>query len=193
LRTRLASELTPYDYQVVRDNFVWPDHIARLLTTAGIVAWFGPGTVCDPACGDASILEAAYRLRPFVSAILGDISVPQIEALRPSFPAKLRFGTAIETLGDLPDKSVDVVVLTEILEHVEDPETLLREARRVGGALVASSPIDEVPGTGNHEHVWSYSTGDYFDMLREAGWNPVISQMLELPGYVYRFQTWGCR
>lgn len=193
MRTRLANQLSEDEYQVIRSNFVWSDHVARLLTTAGVVSWFSPETVCDPACGDASILEAAYRLRPFRQAILGDLSIPQMVSLRPSFPASLHTGTAQHTLSLLPDQSIDTIVLTEILEHIEDPDSLLRAARRVGRSLVASSPIDEQAGVGNHEHVWSFTMSDYHLMLSDAGWNGVIYTTMKVFGLPYTFQTWGCR
>jgi len=44
----------------------------------------------------------------------------------------------------LKDESVDCVVLTEVLEHVREPDLVLREIRRVlrrGGKLVLSAPF----------------------------------------------------
>ena len=42
-----------------------------------------------------------------------------------------------------PDRSVDVVILGEILEHVHDPGEVLREARRVSRRLIVGSTPHE--------------------------------------------------
>jgi 2-polyprenyl-3-methyl-5-hydroxy-6-metoxy-1,4-benzoquinol methylase len=50
----------------------------------------------------------------------------------------------VERTG-LPSKSADLVVLTEVLEHAEEPESALREAERLlrkGGLLIVSVPWD---------------------------------------------------
>jgi 2-polyprenyl-3-methyl-5-hydroxy-6-metoxy-1,4-benzoquinol methylase len=190
---RLREPLPQAGYQVVRDNFAWPDHVLRLLVTAGVVAWLQPNSVCDPACGDASILEAAHRLRPFHKAFLSDISEPQVAALRPTFPAVLEVSDAQTALERLPE-NVDVIVLTEILEHIEDPGLLIRAARDRAKYLVASSPIDEQEGMGNHEHVWSWSRQSYADMLRAESWRPKTYTEIDFPGsgYPYTYQLWAC-
>jgi len=55
----------------------------------------------------------------------------------------VRCGDALDLVDGLPDDHFDCVVMNDILEHLVDPEALLRAARRVlapGGQLVASIP-----------------------------------------------------
>lgn len=190
MRERLAHR-PDFDYQVQRSNFVWRDHVERLLVTGSVIAWLGPDTVCDPACGDASVLEAAYRQRPFRTAFLGDISGPNIDALDPSFPvASALCAPADEMLATLASP-VDCIVLTEILEHLEDPDALLRLARAKGKMLVASSPCNEAADSDNAEHLWRFDIDGYAGMLIEAGWTITSLNVLSWPNYPYQFQIWS--
>ena len=196
MRRRLAEPLGPDGYQVVRSNFQWRDHEARLLATAAAVSWLKPSTVIDPACGDASIVTAANRLNPIDRAFLSDISQPQIDSLDAvglPYRASLLCGDAIKVMSTLP--VCDLVVLTEILEHVESPEAVLSMAYHRAGHLVASSPLNEDPGVGNHEHVWSWDKQGYREMLESVGWVPVAYQEVSfyVPGWPYAFQIWTCR
>lgn len=57
--------------------------------------------------------------------------------------------TEVDVVADayaipLPDGSVDTVLLTEVLEHLEDPRRALAECRRLlraGGCLIATTPF----------------------------------------------------
>jgi len=200
MRRRLRPALDASAYQVVRDNRAWNDHILRTLCTAAAIAWLEPKTIVDPACGDGSIVLAAARLWPLDGVVLADISSPQIEDLRQRFPfpfiAKVttHCEDANETLRQSASIALaDVVVMTEILEHVEVPEALLQEARKAGRFLVASSPLNEFEATGNHEHVWGWDRDGYREMLESTGWVPIAYQELSFFPPFYTFQLWVCK
>lgn len=198
---RLRDPLPATGYQVVRNNDVWVDHQLRVLSTAAMIAWFKPGSIADPACGDASVVLAARRLNPISRILLNDISTPQYRDLLERFQQQtssfvqerpnivLGNDSAEVFLEHMPE--VDLVVLTEILEHVEDPGQLVSLAAAKARFLVASSPIDESESVSNHEHVWSFSQESYEKLLRDGGWQPSAFEMID-PGSVYRFQVWGC-
>lgn len=188
---RLRLERTgQVDYQVERHNSDWPDHLARTNVTAGLIAWLQPGSVLDPACGDASIDFAAARLHGF-EARLGDISQPNVDAVAKSmWPGwSVVLGDALTTIAR--SGKADVVVLTEILEHVEDPDSILRAARKVGGFLVASSPMmrDRQVDT-NEEHLWQFDQDGYLEMLVQAGWQAFNKTIIYLPAFQYDFGVW---
>ncbi len=72
----------------------------------------------------------------------------------------------------LADHSVDVILSTQVLEHVEDPRSYLRECRRLlkdGGRLVVST-----------HGIWRYHP-DPLDLWRWTG--PGLRRLLELEGY----------
>jgi 2-polyprenyl-3-methyl-5-hydroxy-6-metoxy-1,4-benzoquinol methylase len=99
----------------------------------------GPGRrVLDLGCRDGTLTETYAEGNDVVG----------VDADREALAEAARLG--IETVWadldqplDLPDASFDVVVAGELLEHLRDPQQLVREARRVlrpGGTFVASVP-----------------------------------------------------
>lgn len=195
----------PYgDWDYVKS---WRDHRwdsnfierPRLWASAVALALGTPGTVCDPACGDATVVLQAHNLSPIEFALLGDISPDTIEKLVPAdlpFLSKRQVGDVFDTLRGLPDAPLThAIVLTEILEHLDDPDALLRLAREKARWLVASSPI--VPDGNDHttQHKWAFDMDGYREMLVTAGWEPVVWFTANAEGHPYAsgFQVWGCR
>ena len=191
----------PFDYQVERSNYAWQDHVLRTQVTGALISWFDPDTIIDPACGDGSIVAAAHKVRPIVAAVMADISRPNFyvigTGMRPFLPSTLTVEcqSIEETLA--VDRYFDMIVLTEILEHVEDPVLILRMARARAAVLVASSPL--IPDNGriddNPEHLWQFDSVGYRDLLVSGGWDPVslvpVSFFVEQFGY--DFQIWAAR
>jgi hypothetical protein len=180
----------PFDYQVERHNSQWTEHIARTNVTAGLIAWLGPGSVIDPACGDGSIVLSADRISPIERIVLADISQPNCEAIS-------RLGHEA-VVGDIMtmlsgDEVFGLVVLTEVLEHLERPDDVLKAARLVGRSLIASSPQMR-PGQvdTNQEHLWMFDSDGYREMLMATGWKPFFKAVMEFPSE-YDFQIWVCR
>lgn len=64
----------------------------------------------------------------------------------------------------------EVSVMTEVLEHVADPEDVLRWVRAGSKRLVCSSPWNEGPGNHCPEHAWAWDMDGYAALLRRAGW-----------------------
>jgi hypothetical protein len=199
VRLRLPPR-APVDYQVQRSNFAWADHVLRVQLTGALISWFCPDTILDPACGDASIVMSANRARPIAAARLGDISKPNcdyVESMEAAQYLPPQYSVVCQpvevTLAE--DRFYDLIVLTEILEHVEDPVALLRLARAHAKVVVASSPL--IPDTGgmddNPEHLWQFDAPGYSEMLKEAGWTPITLVPVTLipPQFIYDFQIWG--
>jgi hypothetical protein len=161
------------------------------MVTAGLIAWQRPTSLIDPACGDASVVAYALELVEIPHIELGDISEPNVEhALELGFAEAVWKGRCDVLLERT--KSFDLVVLTEILEHLEDPDTTLRLARKSASVLVASSPVmrpsqrDENP-----EHVWMFDKEGYEEMLRDSGWRPFQYTFLRFES-IYDFGIWVC-
>lgn len=198
MRLRLPDR-KPVNYQVARDNTTWRDHVLRVHVTASLLSWMNPTTVIDPACGDGSIVAAAHAIKPIDGAYLADISRPNFykvgSEMRSLLPPNLRVAcqTLEETLAD--PFTFDVVVLTEILEHVEDPVAVLRQARERASFLVASSPMFMDPNDRdpNPEHLWQFDVAGYDEMLAEAGWNSTVIMPIRLVEHMYDFQVWAAK
>ena len=96
-------------------------------------------SVLDVGCGAGVFLDI---IRPHCKKVAGlDISHVAINLLR----AKGIEGKVCE-LPEIPDKSFDVVVATEIVEHLDDPVGLLKEASRVARKKVIFTVPDNVLG-----------------------------------------------
>lgn len=190
MRQRTASQGIER-YNETRDTLrSGADHHYRAFATAAAIAELGPATVCDPACGDAAILALAHRMRPFEMAYLSDISVPQMNSLAVDFPHEHRVADITVALTEMPQ--VDLVVLTETLEHMADPDGLLRLARAKARWAVVSSPrIVEGTSDVNPEHLWQWDEAGYEDMLVAAGWKPLSVSLFHVYPPYYVFQCWS--
>lgn len=181
------------DYtNVRRTNATWTDHIFRTNVTAGLIASLAPQSVMDPACGDGSIVLAAAKLVVIPQLYLGEISRPDIDALQGIPDVHTNLGTISQSFAAFP--RVNVVVLTETLEHLPDPDAVVTAAREKADFLVASSPLvgaDEVDD--NMEHLWGFDEQGYAEMLEQGGWTPVIRNVLMFRDFPYTFQIWVAR
>jgi SAM-dependent methyltransferase len=93
----------------------------------------------DVGCGDGAV-SAAIRADRLT---LADVSAVALRRARAALPG----ATVVELEPDaplpLPDGTFDLVVCTEMLEHVRDVQLLLSEIRRVlepGGRLAVTTP-----------------------------------------------------
>jgi SAM-dependent methyltransferase len=142
-----------FDPNVMHGRLIEAEHLARYWWAARLVP---AKRVLDAGCGtgygsnilaesgaagvvgldiDGAVIEAARRsAHPLVSLEVGDVR-------------KLPF----------PDASFDVAVCFEVVEHLEEPERVLDELRRVlraDGILAVSSPNRDIypPGNPHHKH-----------------------------------------
>lgn len=184
----------PVDYQVERTNEQWVDHRARTLVTGGLIAWQRPVSILDPACGDGSIVLASMQHHSPQQVYLNDISIPSISRLKDrGLPPNIELSTR-----DIDDAiarhRVDMVVLTEVLEHLEEPDRTLSLAREHADRLVASSPeMREGQTDHNPEHLWQFDGHGYLEMLTQAGWSPFHKAHLAFTDLPYDFAVWVCR
>lgn len=130
--------------------------------------------VLDVGCNSGYIVDFI----PQAYAVHGvDVAPPLVER------AKNRLASAhLAEAEDLPfgDKSVNVVIVAEILEHVYSPLVVLREARRVASRLiVGSTPHPEgkwgPEGSNSHHHhryhVRCYTEEGLLSDLEAAGFS----------------------
>jgi 2-polyprenyl-3-methyl-5-hydroxy-6-metoxy-1,4-benzoquinol methylase len=178
-------------YAQPHDHHRWVDHELRVAVTVDVglqlpaQAGRGPYTsVADLSCGNGTIpARIAAEQHGHAEVYLGDYAV------RYHYHGPLE-----KTLNEISD--VDLYVCSETIEHLRDPNAVLRRIRAKAQVLLLSTPIGETapalgPG-GNPEHVWGWGVDDVGVMLRNAGWDPVIVNQLQLIKSVYDFQIWAC-
>ncbi|MEO8690149.1 MAG: methyltransferase domain-containing protein [Solirubrobacteraceae bacterium] len=115
------------------------DHAVALCARAGL----RPRTLVEIGCGDGALLaELGER---WVAPVLDgfELSPPAAELAR---ARTIRGARRIEAYDGsrvpADDGAYDLAVLSHVLEHVEDPAPLLREAARVAAAVLVEVPLE---------------------------------------------------
>jgi hypothetical protein len=183
VRTRLrpaysADELAQL-YATPHEHTRWADHVLRVITTIGVAQWmigqYQCRSVADLSCGDATIARALN----LPVTVLGDLA--------PGYDVRGPIEQTLDTLDP-----VDLFVCSETVEHLDDPDEVLRRIAGKADTLVLSTPIGETD-TGNPEHYWGWDVEDVTDMLVGAGWSITTTVIVKLPGWTYSYQIHGCR
>jgi len=128
--------------------------------------------VLEAGCGEGRIADFLYRNRQDIQLDAFDISEKVIEQAKKNYPY-IHFSTG--SIYDIrsPDGSYDLVVASEVLEHLENPEKAMKELLRVSKRYVLAT----VP----HEPIWRI-----LNLCRGKYWR----YMGNTPGHI---QHWGIR
>jgi hypothetical protein len=177
LRPAYSEDQLKEIYATPHQHKQWKDHIQRVESTIALAKWFNANSVADLSCGDGVIidsLDAAIKIK-------GDYA-----------PGYEFTGPIEQTITQIPN--VELFILSETLEHLDDPDAVLRQIRQKTKYLVLSTPNGETD-TENPQHYWGWNNADVKEMLQEAGFKPVIYQSLEFfeDPYTYNYQIWGCK
>jgi SAM-dependent methyltransferase len=108
----------------------------------------GGGRLLEVGCGEGWLLAAAARADYALSGL--DFSDAGIKRFHPELAPHVAFGDAFENLERLIETGVafDVVAMEHVLEHVLDPEALVRRLPRLlapGGVVAITVPNDFSP------------------------------------------------
>lgn len=202
---RTAGEESQYYNRVYPEGYrhdVWPDHVERVAASVEMIRQYSNqiASVADLSCGDAAIVRGLVGMKRLRTAYLGDLNgvdrVPE-DGWGRVRTHRLPPGPLPDTLApaNLHGGMIDLFVLSETLEHMDDPDALLRRLTLFSRYLFLSTPVDEPEGSGNLEHYWGWGTDDIHDMLEAAGWHPLERKILvpvsttHLPD-AYHYQLW---
>lgn len=175
----------------------WPDHVERVAASVALIRQYPDQvvSVADLSAGDAAIVRGLVGMERFRTAFVGDLNgAAPGDWPEPVHWTLLPSGPLPDTLAHL-DGKVDLFVLSETLEHMDDPDALLVELTRHARHLFLSTPLDESPNERNPEHYWSWGQADVHGMLQASGWNPLELKLLKpvstqhMPG-AYTYQLW---
>jgi 2-polyprenyl-3-methyl-5-hydroxy-6-metoxy-1,4-benzoquinol methylase len=144
-----------FDPAAMHGSLLEAEHLARYWWASRFVA---DKRVLDAGCGTAygtEILAGAGA-----SEVVGvDIDPGVVEAARQRGGVDVSFEVADARELPFANEAFDMVVCFEVIEHVEDPESILDELRRVLGAdglLAVSSPNRDVYPPGNPHHMHEF-------------------------------------
>ncbi len=102
----------------------------------------GPAVIVDIGCGDGLAAKVAAQLNPGHQFVGIDWSADALRQARAHGLALIRAG--VEGSGlPLVSASADVVIMSEVIEHLVDTDSALDEAFRIlkpGGSLLLSTP-----------------------------------------------------
>ncbi|HUS09854.1 MAG TPA: class I SAM-dependent methyltransferase [Pyrinomonadaceae bacterium] len=134
------NEQEDYDAYYTSENLTVPTFINSILDE--IVATFEPyrnnNLLLDVGCGAGTFLEAAARAGWDATGV----EVSRTAADHVTSKGFEVFCGELEKAG-YPDRHFDVVILSEVLEHVPDPKALLKASAKVlrpGGLLWGTTP-----------------------------------------------------
>lgn len=167
-------------YEEIEKNPVLRWLLRRLYRQVGReLSRFSPASVLDAGCGEGHALQYLE----FPDSYLGiDLNPDCIAYCQTHHPTR-KFATgSVSTLG-LNDQCFDVVICLEVLEHLPDPCTALKELARVARqGMVLSVPWEPFfqagnlvrgkygPTLGNHpEHVQHWGVRGFRHFLEQSG------------------------
>lgn len=195
MRIRLRPAYSPAElaalYAVPHRHDGWPDHRLRVAGTISLgremLDLFGhQSVIADLSCGDAVIPRdlIGYSTQPAKRAILGDIA-----------PGYELCGPIEQTLNQI--SFAGLFICSETIEHLDDPDAVLRKIRGKAGMLLLSTPLGETNDR-NPEHYWGWDEEGVEEMLQAAGWTTLLCRVVDYrpgPGETWMpasYQLWGC-
>jgi len=142
-------------------------------------------SILDVGCGPGIFLHELGERFPAASLQGVEYSTTALEAASPRLRARILQGDILEVAGRLAPASFDLIVCSEVLEHVRDPQAVvvtLTALAAPGATLLLTVPAgmqhwcaqDEAAG-----HLRRFETDEFRALLNHAG--------LEVP----RLYTWG--
>lgn len=141
------------------------------------------GLLLDAGSGDGWLIDANPKAH-FVSI---DLGMKNLRALREKFPRALLVCADVTQLP-FREGSLDGVVASEVLEHLNEPEAAAREFARVcksGAPVVLSTPYKETlryylcvhcnRPTPANAHIQTFDEKRHFRLLSDAGFEGIRS------------------
>lgn len=141
------------------------EHLVRYWWAAQLA----PGRrVLDAGCGAGYGSEILHKAGP--ASLTGiDIAESVVDAIRDALPESVTLDTGDVRSLPYPDKSFDLVVCFEVIEHIDEQQAVVEELARVltdDGILAISSPNPAKYPAGNPHHVKELTAAELDGLLK---------------------------
>jgi SAM-dependent methyltransferase len=153
--TEITSEEIPSDNPIHQ----------RLLKAYVVAEDYVQGDVLEVGCGEGRGIDLILPRAKSYSAI--DKIEEVIDRLRKKYPTGKFISGNIPPLGPFADNSFDVVVTFQVIEHIKDDVSFLKEIHRVlkpGGLAIITTPNRPMSLSRNPWHIREYTGKELGDL-----------------------------
>lgn len=134
-------------------------------------------SVVDLGCDDGELLYRIREERPWLTPLRGyTLGSQSVEFARSRGLDVTQGDFLTDDVGEF-----DLTVMTEVLEHLTDPHSFLKQVE--SPYLVVSSPSAETDEWHYEHHAWAWDLEGYRSLVEDAGWF-VVKQDECLAGFV---------
>lgn len=134
----------------------------------------------DIGCGVGTMCKLVQEKVPNTEIWGTDISKKTQEENNRRFPNIKFVGNQVGLLKDVPNEYFDVVFAGEILEHLDNPEDLFKDAfskLKKGGMFIVTTPLKD--SVRSPEHMWYFDIDDIEILFLNNGFSEVKFEQLK--------------
>ncbi|MGH9420370.1 MAG: class I SAM-dependent methyltransferase [Thermoanaerobaculia bacterium] len=147
----------------------------RVATILRLIEQSPSSSLIDLGCGNGQLLDEIARRFPQMKLAGIDLSENQLQENRERHPSIAWMAADLQKPVEASDR-FDVVVASEIIEHLDQPEALLRNAAllaRPGGMLILTTQSGTIRETERRVgHIRHFDAATLDAMLRATSWTP---------------------
>ena len=153
-------------------------------------------SVLEVGSGSALVLKGIAGAVSAEKKISSDLSVSMLCAAKVELPEAILVRANADRLP-FRESSIDLVILCDILEHVEDVPLVLKETKRIAKNIAFKIPLEKClmielqgiirkkksHGFGYHQsgHLYAWNINDVLSILASAGLEPLSYRLVEPP------------
>jgi 2-polyprenyl-3-methyl-5-hydroxy-6-metoxy-1,4-benzoquinol methylase len=149
-------------------------------------------TIVDIGCGDGALtylLASREMAREVIGCDMDKIGIDlaRDKVIDLPFSDKITLKNKSISQCEIGPRSVDAIIMCEVIEHVEDVSELLEEIQKIGrpgGVLVITTPRKKRDGSKwDQHHVLEYTEDNLYELISQYFPNTTVSHFMPTPVY----------